>query len=113
MCDAVYGLQVKDAEKTRVLVKCVKPRDFEPVKPFEIQGRPHIDEEGDFAMLAEEPIAKDQKLADAIEANPRATYRELAQVTDIRQGSIRDKAAKLGWVQGENGWERMQLKLVA
>jgi hypothetical protein len=116
MCDAVYGLQVKDGEKTRLLVKCVKPRDFEPVKPFEIQGRPYIDESGDFALLAEEATASnDQKLAAAIVENPTASYERLKEITGIRKGSIKEIAAKIGWVKDkeEDRWERMQPKLVA
>jgi hypothetical protein len=113
MCDAVYGLQVKDAEETRLLVKCVKPRDFEPVKPFEIQGRPYIDESGDFALLAEEHTDNEEKLAAAIAENPKASHGQLSQITGIRKASIKDRAGKLGWVQSEGVWERMQPKLVA
>jgi hypothetical protein len=36
---------------TRLTLTCVKPRDMEPADPFMIQGRPHIDQKGDFVML--------------------------------------------------------------
>ena len=39
---------------TRLLVRNVKPRDFEPLDPFVIQGRPYIDEMGDFAVLTDD-----------------------------------------------------------
>jgi hypothetical protein len=65
MCDSVWGLQPDDGGKgsakdyldeshdlTRLYVKCLKPRDFEPADPFRIQGKPHIDEKGDFIILA-------------------------------------------------------------
>jgi len=70
MCDAVWVVQravrkledgktwdreyQEESERfTRLYVKCVKPRDFEPAKPFYIQGRPHLDERGDFAVLTD------------------------------------------------------------
>jgi AAA domain len=36
---------------TRLTLTCVKPRDMEPADPFTIQGRPHIDQKGDFAVM--------------------------------------------------------------
>jgi hypothetical protein len=67
MCDAVWGLQhdrgrqgegeeyVEESRNlTRLFVKCVKPRDFEPADPFRVQGRPYIDEQGDFVVLTGE-----------------------------------------------------------
>lgn len=107
MCDAVYGLQAKDQETTRLLVKCVKPRDFEAVNDFEIQGRPWIDQTGDFVMLTEES-ERPLSLSDAIAANPTATYRELAMLTGIRQADIKDKAAGEGWIKVGDAWERLQ-----
>ena len=64
MCDCVWGLQPDDGGKeslreyldesrnlTRLFAKCIKPRDFEPADPFRIQGKPYIDEQGDFVVL--------------------------------------------------------------
>jgi|SRR5579883_870463 len=98
MCDAVYGLETKDAESTRLLVKCVKPRDFEPVKPFEIQGRPHIDETGDFTLLdtTGEQAGKDA----AREAELERVAQLTAEGNSLRNiggilGCGKDRAAKL------------------
>jgi hypothetical protein len=100
MCDAVYGLQTKDADETRLLVKCVKPRDFEPVKPFEIQGRPYIDEAGDFALLetgSDEnggQATRDEeleRLAQLRTANPKAGLRKMGELL----GCGKDRAKKL------------------
>ncbi len=44
MADAVYNLKSEDHQRALVRVKNVKARDFEPVPPFEIQGRPFINE---------------------------------------------------------------------
>jgi putative DNA primase/helicase len=53
MSSTVYGLRCENLETMQVYVRNVKPRDFEPVQPFCIQGRPYIDETGDFAVLTE------------------------------------------------------------
>jgi len=34
-------------------VQNLKPRDFDPVGAFTLEGRPHIDETGDFKMILE------------------------------------------------------------
>lgn len=49
-----WGVRQIDAERNRVYVQNVKPRDFLPCQPFIIQGRPSIDETGYFE-LAEPP----------------------------------------------------------
>jgi hypothetical protein len=47
---AGHGVRMLDASKTLVQVECVKARDFEPIKPFQLEGRPWIDKQGDFHM---------------------------------------------------------------
>jgi hypothetical protein len=51
MLATCWGIWQKDEESNKVYVRNVKPRDFEPVAPFEIQGRPHLDESGSFKMV--------------------------------------------------------------
>lgn len=60
---------------TRLYLECVKPRDMEPADPFVIQGRPYIDEKGDFVVLSEreEPDTKRNDDKDA-------AIRELAEI---------------------------------
>jgi hypothetical protein len=53
MCATCWALWQQDKDTNRVLVQNVKPRDFEPPKPFEIEGRPHIDQTGLFKMVLE------------------------------------------------------------
>ncbi len=63
---------------TRIALTCVKPRDMEPADPFVIQGRPHIDQKGDFGVLdlrpeepeSSEPKPDDQKVLILIKQNP-------------------------------------------
>jgi 5S rRNA maturation endonuclease (ribonuclease M5) len=109
MCDAVYGLRVVDRERLEIKVECVKPRDFEPVPPFSIQGRPYINEIGDFGVLIEPTLPGEQdevvRLSTAIQGDPQASYRELQEVTGIATGRIEKVASKAGWTKrGRNGW---------
>lgn len=46
-----WGLKQIDRAANIIHVENLKPRDFEPCGPFEIIGRPHIDQSGDFALL--------------------------------------------------------------
>jgi 5S rRNA maturation endonuclease (ribonuclease M5) len=112
MCDAVYGLRVVDRDRVEIQVGCVKPRDFEPVPPFNIQGRPFIDQIGDFKLL-DEPAPKaeqdeTERLSAAIENDRQASYRKLHDVTGIATGRIEKVASKAGWTKhGRNGcWVR-------
>jgi hypothetical protein len=53
MVVSCYGIKQIDAMQNVIHVECVKARDFQPGEPFQIQGRPHIDERGDFRMYKE------------------------------------------------------------
>jgi len=57
MLATCWVVRQTDALKNRIHIKNVKPRDFEPCQPFEIEGRPHIDQTGQFAMAAEPGMA--------------------------------------------------------
>jgi putative DNA primase/helicase len=112
MADTVYGVRCENPETMEIYVKCVKPRDFEPVLPFTIQARPYIDETSDFAVLTEPGRPRSQaeleKLVRAIEANPEATYRQLEDLTSIATGRIAKVAAKAGWNKhGTDKWVRV------
>ncbi len=106
MSDAVYSLTVQDAESLQVKVECVKARDFEPVAPFEIQGRPFITDTQDFGLLAkiDEPRYARQeqqrqaKFLEAIQEDPHATYPELQERLGIPSMKAVQRLAKvLGW----------------
>jgi DnaB helicase-like protein/AAA domain-containing protein len=49
LCTA-WGVKQIDAARNVIHVESVKTRDFEPCKPFQIIGRPFIDERGDFEI---------------------------------------------------------------
>ena len=46
-----WGLKQIEARSNTIFVQNLKPRDFEPCGPFELIGRPDIDQAGDFRML--------------------------------------------------------------
>jgi hypothetical protein len=116
MADAVYYLQVTDASNLRFKVRNVKARDFEPVKPFEVEGRPYIDLTGDFHLVnpIDEPHFTKQErerqegFLAAIATDPDATFTKLELTLDIPRKTLQRIAAKAGWAKG-NGtpWSRL------
>lgn len=49
----VYQLDNQARDRTLIHIECVKPRDFEPLRPFQLEGKPWIREdlEGDFRCV--------------------------------------------------------------
>ena len=47
-----WGIRQIDPARNRIYVENVKARDFEPCGSFIVEGRPHLDETGEFAMHA-------------------------------------------------------------
>jgi hypothetical protein len=75
---------------TRLYLECVKPRDMEPVDPFVIQGRPYIDQKGDFVVLATgnegeavQPQSNDgdAKVLEIVKNDPTAGVRAIKRAT--------------------------------
>jgi hypothetical protein len=52
MLATAWALRQTDFQTNRILIKNVKPRDFEPCQPFEIEGRPWIDQTGAFKIVS-------------------------------------------------------------
>lgn len=50
MLTTAWGVKQIDAATNTIHVENIKPRDFQPCGPFQIIGRPFIDEEGDFRI---------------------------------------------------------------
>jgi len=111
MADAVYCLKVEDVDSVRIRVQNVKARDFEPVPPFRIQGRPFIDDRGDFGLIGnlEEPkFSKmerehEEQFLAAIQGNLMATFSQLEGQLKLSRGRIQRIAKKLGWKKGSSG----------
>jgi hypothetical protein len=45
-----WGVRQLDKVTNTIHIENIKPRDFEPCGPFQLTGRPAIDEKGDFAL---------------------------------------------------------------
>jgi hypothetical protein len=50
MLTTAWGIKQVDADQNIIHIENIKPRDFAPCRPFQIIGRPSIDETGDFAL---------------------------------------------------------------
>jgi hypothetical protein len=48
-----WAIKQLDAAQNIIHIENVKPRDFQPCNPFQIIGRPFIDQTGDFTVLKE------------------------------------------------------------
>jgi hypothetical protein len=104
-------------ETLEIKVQCVKARDFEPLKPFHIQGSPYINNTGNFAMLTEPGRGKERdkkqeevlRLINAITADLQITYPRLTSLTGISRGRVAEIAALGGWEkpQGQRCWSRI------
>ncbi len=51
MLTTAWGVKQLDAAANIIHIENIKPRDFQPCGPFQIIGRPFIDETGDFRIL--------------------------------------------------------------
>lgn len=126
MCDAAYALghdkRKKDNGKdwdeeyldeskrlTRALVKCVKPRDFEGPEAFLIQGRPYIDERGDFAVVdGTERRPVEERISEAIRFNVGITVGALRKQFGVRDSRIKKIAEQGGFVWDGKYWQRVK-----
>lgn len=95
---------------TRLRLECVKPRDMDPADPFVIQGRPYIDQTGDFRVLATEveeiegheesiaPVAEDldAKLAAEIKKDPEISLRKLCAAVGAGHTTVNTRVYKEG-----------------
>ncbi|HEY4052341.1 MAG TPA: AAA family ATPase, partial [Terriglobales bacterium] len=102
MLSNVYGVRQLDAARNRIHVECVKARDIEPIGPFEIEGRPFIDSEGDFRMLKKPGecgwLADEKPTRKSKEEDAKDRIREWRGqgVTGTNELKKRLQAAKLG-----------------
>jgi hypothetical protein len=117
MADAVYGLKCMNTERLEIKVVCVKARDFESGLPFQIQGRPFFDDEGNFKLLSPPGSIQESetsagsadvaKIAEIIKANPTASNRAVAKAAGIDRGRIRALAAMGGWERSGAGQDAL------
>jgi len=95
---------------TRLTLTCVKPRDMEPADPFVIQGRPYINDKGDFVVVdsdseaAQEPVSKDgdDKVLELVKAEPSIGIGSIRKRTGYGGPRVERILSDNGWVK-ENG----------
>jgi hypothetical protein len=123
MCDAVWGIEhdrrklnkkdwdeeyEQESERmTRLYVRCVKPRDFEPVEPFRIQGRPYIDTIGSFVVLAEEQKTPVQLVNETIALSPDLDATKLRKKLGMGYARFSKLAEEAKWKWEETRWVSM------
>jgi hypothetical protein len=95
---------------TRLFIKNLKPRDIDPVPPFRIQGRPYIDDDGDFIVLkgivdgsSQHTDTKASLLVGAIQANREAGDSELSRLSGYHRNWVKKAAKALGWTRDDAG----------
>ncbi|MGB2621023.1 MAG: AAA family ATPase [Candidatus Acidiferrum sp.] len=83
MATTVWGVKQLDEPQNIVYVECVKARDFTHCQPFQIRGRPCIDESGDFELYrapGESGSLADEQPAPANESKQRERDDRVAMV---------------------------------
>jgi hypothetical protein len=118
MCDAVWCAQydktggssyiIESRKLVRLSLSCVKARDFATPEPFTVQLLPFLDQIGDFGVLTQNPLQSDQeRVCEAIAANPRVTKLELETLTNIGRNRVEKLAFGGGWTYDKgSGWGR-------
>ncbi|MGB8987079.1 MAG: DnaB-like helicase N-terminal domain-containing protein [Candidatus Sulfotelmatobacter sp.] len=95
-----WGVRQIDAAHNRIYFENCKPRDFQPCPPFVIEGRPHLDEAGQFRMYAKpgeaQPLAEYLVSKGGRPVSPdRAEQRALAASLRSQGLSTRDIARRM------------------
>lgn len=78
-----WGVKQLDAEQNIIHVENVKPRDFQPCAPFQLIGRPYLDQAGDFRILkrpGECGALEDEQSNDVNEKKHRERFDRMAMM---------------------------------
>lgn len=116
MTDVVFGLQIdrsdsskKYAEESRKLVRlevrCVKARDFIPVRDFRVQLDPFLNETGDLGLLAPQDFdaldrAESERVGQVLSENPRISQTQAAARCGVTRRHLLTVATRVGF-----GWD--------
>jgi hypothetical protein len=113
--DSAYEEESKHL--TRLTLTCVKPRDMEPADPFTIQGRPYINEKGDFVVLESDggddaastkelsaDADKVRKMVEKVRVNPKTSSRELRKDTGFGLSRVKKEMQEKGYIQEDGVW---------
>ena len=110
--DVEYSKNSRDL--TRLRMECVKGRDLENVAgDLVIQGRPYIDNGGDFRVLSVDEIevtpessadGRLESMVGAIQESNNVSLRNLSKKTGWNTNTVKDEALKAGYKWTNNGW---------
>ncbi len=100
LCTA-WGVRHVDAAHNRIFVQNCKARDFEPCLPFLLEGRPHLDTNGQFLMLHAPGETEELRSYLRLKGGRPAMDDKAAKVSQAvtlraKGNSLRDIAEKLG-----------------
>jgi hypothetical protein len=95
-----WGMRMLDATRTRIQVECLKARDFEPSPPFQLDGKPHIDDGKGFQMSLRpgQCGSLSEYVSEKKGGRPRSpekAERQTQLVAWIKEGKTEDDIAKL------------------
>lgn len=109
MLCCAWGVRQIDAGRNQLYIQNNKPRDFQPCEPFILEGRPHLDIDGQFRMIAEpghagelrehlprrekggRPVTdgKDEKLSQVVELRGKGLgLREIAKTVGVGKSTV-------------------------
>jgi DnaB-like helicase N terminal domain/AAA domain len=103
MLTTAWGVKQLDAAVNVIHIENVKPRDFQPCGPFQIVGRPFIDETGDFRILKRPGACG--SLID--EQEPKRDHGGASQA--IREARAANIALMRGWLRENPGLTSTEL----
>lgn len=97
MLATCWGMAQIDRKITGIRVENVKARDFEPCDPFNIAGRPSINETGHFEMTAKPGLAGSYQQQKPANGRPKTDDKVIAQAWLLHRAgkSHREIAAQL------------------
>jgi hypothetical protein len=120
-----WGIRQIDEKSNIIHVQNIKPRDFLPCGPFQIIGRPYIEQTGDFQML-KRPEECGTLSDEQPELNPHNTESHQTRIAnialmrswidaepDISNVCIRQKFSSLGIHLGESTIRRYRQEIPA
>jgi hypothetical protein len=121
ICDSIWGLRhdrrmkgckqdmaylIESREKTRICCVNVKERDFTAAKPFVIEGRPYIDQKGDFAVMVDGVGGPtlDERIVAAIKNEPKRSITSIKDEFGVGYEKVVAAAAGDHWEMRDGMW---------
>jgi hypothetical protein len=84
MLAAAWGVKQTDNIRNVVHLECLKARDFDPCEAFELEGRPHIDETGDFKLITRPGECLDRSAENLKSANQKRSENRADRIAIVR-----------------------------